>query len=585
MKSSIKTFFTVLLANVVLAVILFVFIAAVVTGIKAGKKPDVDKGTYLVVDIYGDVMMYDPPQSFPMSVIGDSPETIHRILTNLEKARADDRIEGVIMKISSVNGLGMGMAQEIRGEIQKLRAAGKPVYAYSDGLDGRALYLAAACDSVFMPTSATLLYVGFGRTVPYAKGLLEKLGIKADMHKIADYKSAAELIMRENMSKEAREMRTWIYDDIWEMRMAALTEELGIPEEKLVEHMEYAIFTADEAAEAGLIDGVLYWSELKDRLKGEDDDEIKLVGNSDYADISRESVGLKGKKRIAIVHAHGMIGGRKSKVDPVFGPLMGHECVAADLLEAAEDDKVEAVVFRVNSGGGEALASDLICHAVDQVLEKKPVIVSMVDVAASGGYSISYHATKIVANPMTITGSIGSISGKFNTSGMFNKVGITFDSVTKGPNALMWSDRTDFTRAQRERFVDDHWRGFNRWLADVAEYRGMTFEEAEKLAHGRVWTGRQAKENGLIDEVGGLDRAIELAKEEAGIDVAEEVTLVDYPKEKGLLSSILGGDDPIAAAFRWALYRFIHEDLEESYRYFAAAGSEAWAVESVVPGN
>jgi protease-4 len=209
----------------------------------------------------------------------------------------------------------------------------------------------------------------------------------------------------------------------------------------------------------------------------------------------------------------------------------------------------------------------------------------MVDVAASGGYAISYHASKIVANPMTITGSIGSISGKFNTRGMYNKVGITFDSVTKGPNALMWSDHTDFTTEQRKRFVDDHWRGFNRWLEDVAEYRGMTFEDAEKLAHGRVWTGRQAKENGLIDEVGGLDRAIELAKEEAGIEVTEEVTIVDYPEEKGLIESIMGSDDPVAAAFRWALYRFIHEDLEESYRYFLATSSETWAVEPVVPGH
>jgi protease-4 len=185
---------------------------------------------------------------------------------------------------------------------------------------------------------------------------------------------------------------------------------------------------------------------------------------------------------------------------------------------------------------------------------------------------------------MTITGSIGSISGKFNTSGMYNKVGITFDSVTKGPNALMWSSSKDFTREQRERFEADHWKGFNRWLADVAEYRGMTFEEAEKLAHGRVWTGRQAKENGLIDELGGLDRAIELAKEEAGIDIAEEVTLVHYPKKKGLLASIMGGDSPVSSAFRWAVYTFIHEDLEETYRYVTDTGGP-WSPGSAAAGN
>jgi protease-4 len=585
MKSFVKTFFAVLVANVVLAALLFVFIAAFGASMKAGKKPDIKKGSYLVVDIYGDVMSYDPPQSFPESIIGDKPETLHRILTNLEKARADERIVGVIMKLSSNNGLGMGMVEEIKSEIHKLREAGKPVYAYSDGLDRQMMFLAAACDSVFMPPSSNLFFVGYGRTIPYVKGTLDKLGIKADMHRIKDYKSAAEMVTRTSMSAKAREMYTWIMQDLWEMHMASFTKELGIPEEKLVEHMEYAIFTAEEAQEARFIDGTLYWSELKDRLKGEDEDELKIVDQSDYAKVSRESVGLKGKKRIAIVHAHGTIGGRKSQVNPLLGPMMGHETVAANLRKAAEDDKVEAVVFRVNSGGGESLTSDMIRHAVDEVLVKKPVIVSMIDVAASGGYSISYHATKMVANPMTITGSIGSISGKFNTSGMYNKLGITFDSITMGPNALMWSEHTDFTRAQRERHVDEHWKNFNRWLADVAEYRGMTFEEAEKLAHGRVWTGRQAKENGLIDEVGGLDRAIELAKEEAGIDVAEEVTLVHYPKKKGLLASIAGGDSPISAAIRWAVYRFIHEDLEQTYRHVMTSGVGTWAEDPSAPGK
>jgi protease-4 len=585
MKSFIKTFFAVLVANVVLAALLFVFIAAFGASMKAGKKPDIKKGSYLVVDIYGPVMSYHPPQSFPESLLGDEPETVHRILTNLEKARADERITGVIMKLSSSNGLGMGMVEEIRGAIHKLREAGKPVYAYSDALDRQTMFLAAACDSVFMAPPATLYFVGFGRTVPYAKRMLEKLGIRSDMHRIKDYKSAAELVMREDMSDEAREMYTWILQDLWEMHMPVFANDLSMTEDTLVEHMEYALFTAEEAKEAGFVDGVLYWSEMKELLQGEDDEELNTVSQSDYAKITRESVGLKGKKRIAVVHAHGMIGGRKSKIDPMFGPMMGHETVAANLLKAAEDDKVEAVVFRVNSGGGEGLASDLICHAVDEVLEKKPVIVSMVDVAASGGYYIAYHATKIVANPMTITGSIGSISGKFNTRGMYGKLGITFDSVSMGPNALMWSDKSDFTREQRARFVDDHWKGFNRWLADVAEYRGMTFEQAETLAHGRVWTGRQAQDNGLIDEVGGLDRAIELAKEEAGIDLAEEVTLVHYPKKKGLLASIMGGDSPLSAAFRWVLYRFLHEDLEQTYRYMMTPGVGTWADDGSAPGK
>jgi protease-4 len=202
----------------------------------------------------------------------------------------------------------------------------------------------------------------------------------------------------------------------------------------------------------------------------------------------------------------------------------------------------------------------------------------MVDVAASGGYSISYRATKMIADPMTITGSIGSISGKFNTAGFYNKLGITFDSVSRGPNALMWSEHTDFDEKQWERFKDNHWKSFNMWLEDVAEHRGMTFEEAERLAHGRVWTGGQAKENGLIDDVGGLDRAIEMGKELAGIDAAEEVTLVHYPQKKGLLATITS-DGPLSALVRWTAYTFIHQDLEESLRLLTEARIYAWAEE------
>jgi protease-4 len=577
MKNFLKTFFAVFVANVVLVGILFIFMAGFGASMMAGEKPDVEKGSYLVVDIYGDVLAYDPPTSFPESVIGGKPETLHRVLSNLEKAGVDDRIEGVLLKVSPNNGLGMAMVEEIRGAIKKVQEAGKPVYAYADGYDRKCLFLAAACDSIFIAPPGTVTYIGYGQVRPYAKGLLEKLGIRANLHQIADYKSAAELVTRRDMSPEAREMINWIMDDVWEMEMGALTEELGMSEEQLVEHMEYAIFMSDEAKEAGLIDGVMYWSELKDHLKGEDDEKLETVSQADYAKVTRESVGLKGKKRIAVIHAHGMIGGRKSTVDPMLGMIMGHETVAADLRKAGDDDKVEAIVFRVDSGGGEALASDLICHAVDEVAQKKPVIVSMIDVAASGGYYIAYHATKIIADPMTITGSIGSISGKLNTNGLYNKLGITFDSVAKGPNGLMWSEHTDFTREQRRRFEENHWDDFNKWLADVAERRGMTFEEAEKLAHGRIWTGRQAKENGLIDEVGGLDRALALAKEEAGVDADEEVTLVHYPKKKGLLASIMEGDGPLSAAYRWALYKFIHEDLAESYRLMTTAAVHTWA--------
>jgi protease-4 len=289
------------------------------------------------------------------------------------------------------------------------------------------------------------------------------------------------------------------------------------------------------------------------------------VSSAKYADVTRESVGLKGDKRIAIVHAQGMIGGRHNRTDPMWGLIMGHESIGRELKRVAEDDKVAAVVFRVSSNGGSSLTSDLIAHEVERLAAKKPVVASMGDVAASGGYMISYRASKVIADPTTITGSIGSITGKINVAGMYEKIGITFDRVSKGPNSFFWSDFSDFNEKQRARMEDNHWNGFNLWLEDVSEKRGIEMEELEKLVMGRVWTGRQASENGLIDEVGGLDRAVELAKELAGIPEDEDVTIVNYPRKKGLLEMIAGGD-LAKSAVRSVLYRFIREDLAASMK-------------------
>jgi len=243
--------------------------------------------------------------------------------------------------------------------------------------------------------------------------------------------------------------------------------------------------------------------------------------------------------------------------------MMGHETVSAELKRARMDKNISAVVFRIDSHGGEGLASDLISQEVAATAAVKPVVVSMIDVAASGGYMIAYRASKLVADPMTVTGSIGSISAKFNMSGLYDKLGITFDDYEKGPNGLMWSDHRDFTDEERARFEQSHWDGFNIWFRDVSKCRGIPVEELEKLAMGRVWTGRQAKQNRLIDEVGGLDTAIALAKELAKIPADEKVTLLDYPKKKGLLESITSGGAGTAAV-RWMVYRFIRTDLAQS---------------------
>ena len=569
MKAFIRNFFAALLAIVVAGMVTMGILVSM-----TDKKEKIKDHSWLVLDIYGEIPEYGPPPDPMAMLMGGDMETLQRLLDNLTKAAVDERIAGVIMKTSASNTLGLGKMQELRGGIAKVRKAGKKVYAYSDGMTKGSLYLTAACDSIFMPASAFVEISGFAATSTHIKRTLDKIGVNPNLHRIKDYKSAAEIVTREDMSPEAKENIRWILDEYWQVAMADLQADRGLSEAQVIGLMEHALFTPAEARDAGMIDAVLYWDEFTNRLKGKKDDNLRTVASARYADESFDKVGLKGKRKVAVVHAQGMIAGRESTINPMLGTVMGHESVTKELKRATKDDDVVAVIFRVDSGGGENLASDLIGHQVEVTSAEKPIVASMVDHAASGGYQIAFRASKIIALPLTITGSIGSISGKMNINGLHEKLGITHDNVTLGPNALMWSPYMDFTPEERARFEDDHWKSFNLWLDRVAKKRGMTFEQAEKLAHGRVWTGRQAVANGLIDDVGGLDRAVEIAKELAGIPADEKVTLVHYPEQQDLMDVILSGGDT-TMTIKWMIYRFIREDLAESWNLVAArlAGS------------
>ncbi|HVO76951.1 MAG TPA: signal peptide peptidase SppA [Candidatus Bathyarchaeia archaeon] len=548
----------------ILAVAVIVLVVAGIVASKSETKKKVLDHSYLVVDVYGDIAEYDAPSGVLGELMGDKPETLQRILGNLEKAAVDKRIDGVIFKISSTNSAGFAMLEEMRDAIKKVRAAGKKVYAYTDSMDRNAFYLAAACDTIYAPPPAEVMFLGMSSGAQHVKGTLDKLGIKPNLDQIREYKSAAEMFTRADMSPQARENKKWLIDEYWDMMTASLKADRGLTEDKMVELMRYAMFTAPEAKAARLVDRVLYWNELEKALRGEEK-ELRTVSQATYASVKPEKLGLSGSKKIAVVHAYGMIGGRKSRIDPMLGVMIGHESVIAELRAAQKDKDVAAIVFRVDSRGGEGLASDLIGHEIAEISKEKPVVASMVDVAASGGYYISYEASKIVADPMTITGSIGSIAMKLNAKGLYNKLGITYDFVEKGPNALLYSDYSDFTPEQLKRFQESHWAGFDMWLRDVAARRKIPYEQVSKLAMGRVWTGRQAKANGLIDELGGLDKAIAVARDLAKIPADQKVAVVHYPKKKGLLQILFSGEEGgVAAAANWVVYRYIHENLAET---------------------
>jgi len=571
-----KSFFASALGSL-FAILLLVAVGAGLGSCVASRKSKIRSHSWLVVDLHGDLLEYDPPGGILSELTSGDVETLQRILDNLAKARVDERIDGVIFRLSAGNSAGRAKTQEIRAAIGRVRDTGKKVLCWAESFDTRDYLLLSACDEVLAPPSAYIEFTGFAAQSVHVKRALDKLGIRPNLHKLREYKSAAELVTREDMSDEARENVEWMLDEMWEMFVAALAQDRNLGEEQINDLMQYAYFTADEAQQRGLIDRVLYWDELETELKGEDNDELRTVSQERYAQVKPGKLGLDGDKTIAVVHAEGMIFGRKSGVNPMLGLTMGHETVVAELRRAREDDDVSAVVFRVDSRGGDALSSDIISREVEITSKVKPVVVSMVDVAASGGYDISYRGSKIVADPMTVTGSIGSISGKFNMEGLFEKLGITHDSVTRGPMALAGSDLRDYTPEERQRFEDSHTRSFNLWLEDVAQRRGLTFEQAELLAYGRVWTGRQAKDNGLIDELGDLDRAVALAKDLSGIAEDSQVTLVHYPKKKGLVESVMGGDATASVAARWWIHRTLRQEWADTVAILEHDGRTAAA--------
>lgn len=567
----IKTVLAVLVAQFLLMFTVFFGLGVMSTLFSNSASVKVDKGSWLVVDVYGDIPTYDAPESISSSIFKEG-ETLTNILDNLDKAAADKRIDGVIMKISSSNSLGMASLNELRDAIERVQKAGKEVLAYSDGLDRNSLYLASACDSIFMPEVADMAFTGMGEVDMFAKGTLDKLDVHQNLHKIKDYKTAAEMFQRDSMSPAAKEMAGWMMNEMWDVELGAISRDRGLAVDSLETCMEHALFTAPEAKAAGLIDGLLYWDQLEDRLGGDD---FASIDEDSYDDVTRAEAGIHGKHHVAVVHAYGMIGGRESRSDPSLGVLIGHETVIDDLRSAEADDNVKAIIFRVDSPGGESLASELIAREVGRIAKKKPVIVSMGDVAASGGYALSYRATKIVADSLTITGSIGSIFGKMNIAGLWKKGGVTFDYVTKGPNALLFSGITDFDAAQWQRVETYHNASFERWLRDISTERKIPLDQLRPLTDGRVWTGRQAVANHLIDDAGGYQRAIEVAKAEAKLPADDALIFDHYPRKQGIITLLTSGKAPITI-IRLAINRWMHTDLAETTRLMLSGEMRLW---------
>jgi protease-4 len=514
-------------------VLLFVVVVAVAVGVSRYRS-SVKSGTWLEVRLGGELLEYKPRTLVGALLLED--ELLLRDVTDaLDKAAEDPKILGLLVKIDSP-AIGWARTQEIRDHVIAFRESGKPAVCFIETAGefapgNRDYYMATAFDTIYMPPSGDINLIGLMGSSLFLRGTLDWLGIYPELAHIGDYKTAMNMFTEKAFTAAHREMYLAILESLERSLVAGIADGRKMTDGDVRALFTQAPFLGKEALEARLVDGLKYIDEVHDELKEPDEEKLRTVKPRRYLKTGRP--GTRGRKAIGVVYGVGAVLRGKSDMDPLSGEVvMGSDSVTRSLRLAAEDSSIKAIVFRVDSPGGSYVASDIIRREVVRAKEKKPVVVTMADVAGSGGYFVSMHANEIVAQPTTLTASIGVVGGKLHMRGFYNKIGLSKDHVSLQPYADMFYDYQRFTAGQREA----HWRWLNRIYDDfshkVAEGRGMEWEDVDRIGRGRVWTGEDAKRIGLVDHLGGLDVAIARAKELAEIPEDEAVRLKFFPKPK-----------------------------------------------------
>jgi protease IV len=491
---------------------------------------------------------------------GEARLDLREAIKRLEKAAKDKSVSGVILDIQNPT-IGRGKVEELRGAISRFRATGKKAYAMLDSAMPSDYLVACACDEIVMPETGVVMLPGIHAEATFYKGLLAKVGVEADFIHIGDYKGAAEPLTREKFSEPVRENMTSLIDDLYDDMITTIVKDRPLTIAQAKEVIDTGLITATRAKELGLIDRVAYTDTLRNELARKYDAEplvfIKNYGKKEVdTDFSgpmgffklmsammggESSSSTRKGKKIAVVYALGPIMTGKSESSLFGGDVMGSTTIVEALRKANDDKNVVAIVLRVDSPGGSALASDLIWHETQVI--KKPIVASMGDVAASGGYYISMGADKIVASPSTITGSIGVVGGKLAIKGLLDKVGITTETIERGKNSGIFASSGKFTDSQREVVKNMMEDVYGQFTAKAAKGRNMPVEKLKKLAGGRVYSGRQAKENGLVDKLGTLHDAVVEAKKLAGLEADADVRIEVLPEPTNFFEALFGDLD------------------------------------------
>jgi protease-4 len=536
LKGLLKFFGYTILSFVVFFVTLIVLMALTMG-------PRVGRNSLLVLDMQGAVYE-EGPQNWKERLLTGDVLTTRSIITALDKAKKDRRIKALLVTAMAAD-MGAAKAQEIRAAIKDFAKA-KPAYAYAETADTLDYYLCSAAPKVYMPPDGAggIALLGLRVEATFFKGTFDKLGVEAQMEHVGTYKNYAETYTRENMSDAAREEITSVLGSMYDRITLDIAADRKIPVERLRQIIDRGPALRKDDKENGLVTDLMYKDQVEDIIKKETKaKELDQISVLEYQKPTfSESFDIKENK-VAVIYATGAIIPGQSYKGPGEEDL-GSATLSENLQDAREDDSIKAVVLRVDSPGGSAIASDVIWREVELTKKKKPVVVSMSDVAASGGYYISMGATKIFADPSTITGSIGVVFGKFVLKGFYDKIGLTKDIVKKGEHADLYSDYVPFDEEELQLVRRQMQTIYDAFTRKAAEGRNKTQQQIDAIGQGRIWTGEQAIGIGLVNQLGGLQDAIAEAIKLAKLSDKTEVSLQVYPSHKKGFSDILYADAP-----------------------------------------
>ena len=502
------------------------------TWVFLGREPTVKPNSSLVLRVDSDLGELEPVSVF--SPFLESRPTLRSTTEMLRRAKTDARITGLLVLPTESPAL-WGKTQELRDAILDFKTSKKPVVAFLEYGGDQEYYLATAADRIFLLPTSTLDLRGIASYELFLRGSLDKIGTVPDFVHVGDYKTAPNIWTEKGYTPAHREMAESLNRDTFDQLVEGIAEARKKTPAEVKALVDEGPFLPEDALDAGLIDGLAYEDELADKAtlgRGK----LQPVEGSRYGSGHPGASAFGRRARIAIVYAVGTIMSGKSGRS-AQGDVLGSQTMVETIRKVREDASIKAVVLRIDSPGGSTVASDVMWRELMLTKAKKPLVVSMSDVAASGGYYIAMPAHTIVAQPGTLTGSIGILGGKFVTRGTFNKLGANVEGVSQGRHAEMLSPLRPFTPDERRKIQAQMEAFYDQFVEKVAEARHSTPERIDAIAQGRVWTGRQARDIGLVDELGGLDRAIAIARQRAKLP-AGDVDYVVYPPRKSLYEMV-----------------------------------------------